>query len=344
MNPEDKELEEKVLRSLFFDIYRGCSEVSIKVPKDSTFFDEDNQEISCYAKHFNFFDQLDVDKHYETSLSKAKKKGLPTRKENLKRLEDSGDWTNKDEMNWLNKKSYVESLKKTQSKMVIPTQIEGIQKQIDEVAQEVAALDSERSSLVGQTCETYASKSLNVYTIYKSLYKDEETKEFLFKEEEMEYLDNYDLSILIGGYNSAVKNLELSQIKKMAISGFFTSYYGLDENHPLSVFNKKSIIDLSFYQLNLLSYSKVLRSIIRNLDPPKELFEDPDKLIEWSEKGEKQRKLMDKAQDTDKDFSVVGAKQKDYDAIGDKRTGDSIFDLAKKKGGELDIMDFLNEQ
>ena len=53
---------------------------------------------------------------------------------------------------------------------------------------------------------------------------------------------------------------------------------------------------------------------------------------------------MDKAKNTEKDFSVVGADKKDYDALGDSRQGDSIFDLAKDKGGELGIMDFLNEQ
>ena len=74
-------------------------------------------------------------------------------------------------------------------------------------------------------------------------------------------------------------------------------------------------------------------------------MDDPDKLLEWSEKGEKARKLMEKSQDGDKAFSVVGAKGDDYKEMGAERKGTSIFDIKGKDGksGELGIMDFISE-
>ena len=137
----------------------------------------------------------------------------------------------------------------------------------------------------------------------------------------------------------------MDSVKKMSLSGFFTSYFSLVEKNPIHIFNVKNICELTFYQLNLLSYAKVLRSIIRNSDPPKHLMDDPDKLLEWSEKGEKARKLMEKSQDGDKAFSVVGARGDDYKEMGAERKGTSIFDLKGKDGksGELGIMDFISE-
>ncbi len=343
MDEQDKEIKEQSLRAAFFDIFNGCSKVVIKPSKASTFFPEGTKTVIAYAKHFCFFDQINLDRIREDAFNKAKTKGLPTKEENLSNLNEQGLWTDKDESNWVSKKSYLETLKKTKAKLVVPSQAEGVQKQIDEVTQEVFEQEAKRTDLIGQTCESYANSILNAQTILGSLYADREMTELLIPKEDVDYVDNVDLGLLIACYNDSVKEITIDKVKKMSVSGFFTSYYALVEKTPLSLFNVKNACELTFYQLNLLSYAKVLRSIIRNTDPPKHLIDDPDALLEWSEKGEKQRKVMEKAQSTDKSFSMVGATKEDYEALGANRKGESIFNKKSESGktGELGIMDFV---
>lgn len=334
--------EEKQLRAAFFDILKGCTFAKIKVPKSSLLASQGQQEINIYVKHLNMLDQVDLDKKELEAFEKAKKNGLPTKEENLKFLESSNQWSKKDESEWGQVKSYLESLKKTKKKLVVPSQIESVQKQIEEQDKKFAVLDQSRTSLIGQTCETYAKSFINSYTISCSLYADENLSQRFLSNEDLEYLDNSDIAILINGYNEAVRPITIDRVKKLSLSSLFTSYYALCEKQPYVMFDR-SVTNLTFYQLNLLTYAKVLRTIIRNTEPPKELMDDPDKLLEWSEKGEKQRKMMEKANSGEKDaFSVVGAQQDDYKKMGVNRTGKSIFDLAGKDG-ELGIMDFIGD-
>jgi hypothetical protein len=344
MDEEDKESKEKQLRVSFFDIYNKCSKLEIEPNSSSAFFNPNKKKIIAYAKHFSFFDQIKLDEIYQKAFVRAKNNGLPSKAETLLALDEQKIWTKEDEKNWLSKKTYLETLTKTKAKLVIESQENAVQKQIDEVESEIYQLESKRSSLIGQTCESYANSILNSETIICSLYEDQSLTKPLIEQEDVDYIDNSDLALLISSYNKGVKNLTIDKIKRMSISGFFTSYFAIVEKNPLSLFRVSTPCELSFYQLNLLSYAKVLRSIIRNTNPPKHLMDDPDKLLEWSEKGEKARKLMEKAQNKDKDFSVVGAKAQDYKNLGADRHGEDIFAKKSKSGkpeGELGIMDFV---
>ena len=343
MDEGSKESKEKELRVSFFDVFNGCSKITINPHPSSSFFSEERKEIIAYAKHFSFFDQIRLDEIYNRAFEKAKLKGLPTKEETLETLNEEKIWETSEEKNWLSKKTYLETLRQTKSKLVIDSQAESVQKQIDEVEKEIFEIESKRSSLIGQTCESYSSSILNAETIICSLYEDVDLRKKLVPEEDIDYVDNNDLGLLISAYNKGVGNLSIDKIKAMSISGFFTSYFAIVEKNPLSLFKVSNPCELTFYQLNLLSYAKVLRSIIRNTDPPKHIMDNPDKLLEWSEKGDKARKLMEKAQSGDKDFSVVGAKQEDYKSLGANRRGKSIFEKASegKKSGELGVMDFV---
>lgn len=338
----EEEDSDKQLRIAFFDILNGYSLIEVDPPPSCSFYDH-GKKITCFAKHFNFFDQVEMDKLHEQSFQRAKNKGLPTRKDNLQFLNESGDWTSSEEREWAGIKSYITTLEKTKAKIAIPSQAQAVQSQIDEQQQAFDLIDSKRASLIGQTCEAYADGFINSYTISSSLYSSEDLTSRLFSDDEVNYLDNRDLSILISAYNESVKYLSIDNIKKMSICGFFTSYYSIVEDSPMSFFKCEDAASLTFYQLNLLSYAKVLRSIIRNMDPPKDIIDDAEKLLEWSEKGEEQRKIMEKGNKEDGSYSVMGASKEDYEEMKVDRSGKSIFDLAKEGGGSLGIMDFINE-
>jgi len=343
---EEKEALEKSLRFAFHDILKGYSRVEITPDNSSTLFNPRKKTIIAFAKHFNFLDQIELDFIYDEAYNKARDSGLPTKSESLASLNESGDWTKKEESDLVQQKSYVETLRKTAAKIMVKSQSESIYEQVDNINKEISEQEKKRSSLIAQTCETYATSVLNSKTIVGSLYDSPELNKLLISEEDIEYIDNSDIGLLVKSFNSSVDHLSIDVIKNMALSGFFTSYFALVEKNPISIFRVKSACDLTFYQLNLLSYAKVLRSIIRNTQVPKHLLDDPDKILEWSEKGEKQRKVMEKASQEEKSFSMVGASKEDYEEMGAQREGVSIFDMAKKKGkngGGLDLMDFVSE-
>ena len=353
---DTEEDEEQGLRFAFSHILRGCSEVVFTPPEHSSMYNSSRPQIKCFAKHFNFFDQIYLDGKYKEAFDRAKSKGLPTKKDRLNFLNESGDWTTADEKKFINDKAFLKNLYETKTKMIVPAQAKAVQKNIDSVEANVNKTERQRNDLIGQICENYANSRLNSETMTYILYEDESCTKHLFSKDDIEYIDNSDIGVLVRAYNEAVKPLSISNIKKLSISSFFTSYFALVEETPNVFFSNKEVYELTFYQLNLLSYAKVLRSIIRHTSPPKHIMNNPDRLLEWSEKGEKAREKIEKARDNDNNYTVVGAKKEDYEEMGASQEGASIFSAANKKGkkgdwgnmkegsaeGEMSLMDFID--
>lgn len=349
-----EEVQDTKLRKGLSDLIRGCSSVTISPEEGSVLYQPSSPKIKGFAKHFGLKDQIHLDEIYNNFFEKASKNGLPTKDEAINRMYEDGDWSEKEEKWVASQRIFLENLKTTKAKLAIKSQAEQVQKNIDNIEQKLLEKEKKRIALIGSTCEHYANLQLNSYTMMYCLFKDEDCTQKLFDKDDEEYLDNSDISLIVRSYNESMQLLSLDQIKKLSISPFFVSYFSLVEDSPGDFFDKK-VHQLSFYQLNLLSYAKVLRSIIKNAGPPKHMHEDPDKLFEWAEKGENARKLMEKSDASD-NFSVVGAKNDDYKEMGVARKGKNIFDKAleknsknkqgkkvEKKSGELGIMDFLGD-
>lgn len=343
---EIQELKEIRLRKVLNSLIKGSSIVEIEPPKSSVLYNSSRKIIKGYAKHFSLQDQIHLDEKYEEYFDKAKSGGIPTKKEALQRMYDSGLWTEEDEKWVASQKEYIKNLEQTKLKLTLDKQIATVQKSIDQVENKLKAKEAKRQKHIGTTCEAYANVQMNSYTMIYSLYEDDLCSSPLFASEDQDYLSHEDIALIIKSYNTSMAELDIEAIKDLSVSPFFTSYFSLIEESPVEFFGK-AVHELSFYQLNLLSYARVLRSIIKHTSPPKHFHRDPDKLLEWAEKGEKARKLMEKGNDSEKSFSMVGAKQDDYQKMGVERQGKDIFNLAKekegKKKGTLSIMDFLDE-
>lgn len=343
---EIEELKEIRLRKALDSLIKGSSLIFIKPTKDSVMYDADRPQIKCFAKHFSLQDQIHLDDKYEEFFDKAKSNGIPTKKEALQRMYDNKLWTEEDEKWVASQKEFIKNLEETKSKLTIERQVKTVQKSIDEVEVKLKAKEAKRQKHIGTTCEAYANVQMNSYTMIYSLYEDSKCEKPLFSKDDQDYLSHEDIALIVKSYNDGMKALDITSIKDLSVSPFFTSYFSLIEEAPAEFFGRP-VYELSFYQLNLLSYARVLRSIIKNTAPPKQYHRNPDKLLEWAEKGEKARKLMEKGNSDQKAFSMVGAKQEDYENMGVERKGKDIFDLAKqkegKKKGTLSIMDFLDE-
>jgi hypothetical protein len=322
--PSDKEL-----RKIFFDIVEGFSDMETALGE-------------CTIKHFNNHDQHALEQHHEDIYNKAKKNGLPTEKESLELLREEDLWSEEEEGKLTELKNYRDNLSSTKKNLIIPSQIESINEDIKKADKDYSDLFVKRQSLLTETCESYAKNKNNDYSIYLCLYKKGDRTEKFLEWDAFCELPKTKLGELFNDYITCSKHLSLSNIKYLAISPMFSSYYNLLGSKNLHDFFKKPVYELTFYQLNLLNYTKVLNSILENVEGiPESIKSNPDDLIDYAESKQKNKNVVEKSKDK-QGFSVVGATKKDMDEMGvSDELAVSPFELAKEKGS-LTIEDFQN--
>ncbi len=319
--------EEKTLRKVLTDVINGYSFV-------------EHEEEHAFVKHFGSKEQQELELHHDAIYKRAQRYGLPTKEEALQFVKDEGLWSDEEEHELNTNKNYFDTLKKTKKNLVIPSQIEDIQKDIDEVKNKISIAEAKRNSLMSETCEGYAKNKSNDYSIYISFYKNKECTEKLFSHDDFEQLTKEEISQWFESYLNVTNHLTISNIKYLSISNIFSMYYNLLGAHNLYQIIEKPVYDFSFYQLNLLNYSKVLHSIIENHSKiPEHIRKDPDELLNYAETANKNKNMIKKSRDR-QGYSVMGASEKDMKQMGVQDEGAiTLNDLAKKKGN-LTIEDF----
>lgn len=320
--PTDKEL-----RKVFAEIIDGytCSEAEGR---------------NVVIRHLNNADQYALERHYDTIYNRAREKGLPTEEESLEVMIEADVWSREEESAIADLEVYVKNLEQTKKNLIIPSQITKINKDIDEGTADLLEKKNKRKSLLSETCESYARNKNNDYSIYLSLYRDKDLKEKFFTWDEFCEVPKSQLNEWFVTYMNETKHLSPENIKYLAINAMFALYYNLLGSKNLHTFFPQPIYELSFYQLNLLNYGKILNSILENIEGiPEEIKKEPDDLLAYAESKNKHKDLVDKSKDK-QGFSVMGATKKDMDEIGvSDELAVSPFELAKKKGA-LTIEDF----
>lgn len=326
---EQKAPEEKILRRVLSEIIREYSIFEYK-------------EKTVYIKHFRQFDQSELESHYDSVFNRAKKQGLPTEEETIEMLKTEGLWTEEDESEYLSQEKYLNNLKETKKNLIIPSQIEQIEKDIEESNKNFQKLLSKKNSLLSETCESYAKKKNNDYSLYLSFYKNEKCTEKFYTKEDFESVSKGELNDLLEKYVLETKHLSIDNIKYLAISGVFSMYYGLLGKENLYTFFQKPVYEYTYYQLNLLNYARILNTIVENAENmPDSVKEHPDRILDFAEAKRKNKDIISKTKDK-QGASIVGATKKDMDEMGvSDPLSVSPFDLAKKKGS-LTIEDFQN--
>ena len=321
--------DDKILRKVLSDIIDGASFVR-------------NKGNFGYVKHFGNKDQEELESYYDSIFDKAKFNGLPTEKEAFDLLKKEDLWTEKDESEYKSNKKYIESLNETKNNLIIPSQINEVEKDILETQKKLNEIEVQRRELLSETCENYARNKSNDYSIYLSFYKDKECSKKLFSQEEYEELSKKELTDWFLRYSETTRHLSIDSIKYLAISNVFTIYYNILGQKQLYKFFDKPVYQYSFYQLNLLNYAKVLHSILENVEKiPESIKKHPDQILSFAEAKNRNKDVVQKSQNK-QGFSVVGASKKDMKEIGvSDELSVSPFQLAKEKG-HLTIEDFQN--
>jgi len=302
--------------------------------------------ISCdlgkfYFKHINISDQVLLDESKNEYIEEAKKRGIPTVDEALMNLKEEGYWTDKDENAIKQEEVFLLKITEQKKNAYLKSQIDLLNKQINDSVKKLNELKNKRSSYLGNTCENYAEQRVTEEFLKFTVYKDTSLNNLYFTNEEFDELSSDDLSALIVLYNKTLVDFSETQIQRLVLDDFFSYYMPYCED-PIHFYGKP-IINLTYNQLRLILYARYFKNILSTNDKiPEDYRKDPDKLIDYVNANEKAK---DKIKNKDNQAqSIVGATKEDYKYInmdkGDKK-GLSLAEEAKKKGGSLDMKDLM---
>ena len=302
--------------------------------------------ISCnlgkfYFKHINVSDQVLLDESKDQYIEEAKNRGIPTVEEALINLKEEGYWAEKDETAIKQEEVFLLKITEQKKNTYLKSQIDTLNKQINDSLTKLNELKNKRSSYLGNTCENYAEQRVTEEFLKFTLFKDADLKNLYFTDDEFDELSSDDLSLLIGFYNKTLTEFADSRIQRLVLEDFFTYYMPYCED-PIHFYGKP-IINLTYNQLRLILYARYFKNILSTNDKiPENYRKDPDKLIDYINANEKAKEKM---QEKDNQAtSIVGATKEDYKYINmDKGSAKSVSlsEEAKKKGGSLDMKDLM---
>lgn len=305
-NDEDKDSS---LRKAFLDIVKGYSRSSLNGK-------------ALFIKHLNILDQDFLDDKFQEKLKSFKKIGIESEKAILERLDKAGEWTSADEHQLTQQKDFVKNLEKTKKALVIPSQIEQVKGRIEHANSQVEEIELKKRNLLSESAESFANRYLNDISIYYAFFSDPELSEPFYSQEDFDHLDRKDIYKLVSIYNKSSERISITTIKNLALSGLFVNYFNINEKQGNELFRRPTI-ELSFYQLNLITYAKVFKSIFKNIpDIPEDMRDDPEKLLEFAESGHKLKEKLEELKKKNarsgqnRAQSVVGASKKDLEKWG----------------------------
>lgn len=290
------------LRRIYAEVCRGYSE--------ARYLDE-----PIFVKHLTIFDQTEIDSLREEAFEAAAKRGMLTEEQKLKWLETKGLWTKKEELELAMQRGYVENLEKTRSTRSLAWQIKQVDGQLVGARNKLHELTGKRIRLVGLTTEQVADQKVQYEYMRLSFFGELAMKTPLFARDDLNALDDQTVETLLSIYIRAVTQFSPENLRKIAIAPFFVNYFYLCGDDIKSFFGKP-IVDLTYYQTNILSYGQYFKSIMTQNDVPKEHADDPDKIEDYIRRSRNMRTMMAKTDANADRVALIGATSQDIKDLG----------------------------
>ena len=296
-------------------------------------FDFKGQTV--FFRHFNFEDQSILFSSHDKHHAKAVSRGIQEEEDVLKKLNEDGTWTKDEEISIKEKESYIETLEKTKSKIILPSQRKSHQELINQEKFSLVEMRMKRKELIGKTATEYAHNRSNEDFLRNLLYNDSSLSTLIFSDEDFGEIDPDDLQILLNQYYETMNKLNDETIQKMVLEDPFSLYLSYCEK-PFDLFGKP-LIKLSVFQLKTLAYGRMFLNIFQNVEKiPDSIRKDPQALISFAESSRNKDKIMGKAKDNSA-TAVFGAQKEDLDFVDSEAKQVSLGELLKKNGGQLNM-------
>jgi hypothetical protein len=317
------------------------------------FSEEKINKKTFYFKHPNFSEYFGIYNNYDVILKDVQRQGLPTEEDKIKEAIEEGWWSKEKEMEMQGLKKTVENLIKTKSKLVLPSQREGIDKQIRRTQGILMTFAKERNEIVSFTAEDYTSKRFLDETVIALTFKNRELTEYAFTQEDYYNLSDGFSDKIKGAFNKYSNVFGALSLKHVAASGFFQNLVYLNED-AYSFWGKPTVL-CTKYQIDLLVYGKMYKNLIRNYAEngkpvPDDVVSDAEKFVLWVENQTPDKKgspikSRKKTGGNNMVSSTVGATPEDLKKMGtqiDKlKGGKTLLQMAQEAGGTLEKEQYL---
>ncbi len=304
----------------------------IQILDSRTAFDLNGQRL--FIRHFSLRDQNLISSFYQKYEKIAISKGIETSEQIYKRLKEEGDWTEEDDLKISEMQTYVDNLKKTKSKIFLPSQKESHQKLIDQEESKLNFLLARKSELVSISTEDFANKRSNEEFLRSLIYKDEKLEHLAFSDEEFGELSSTDISEISKKYYDISKKLSDVNIQKIVLQDFFNMYLSACENPYF--FYGKFISELSVFQVKLCLFGRIFYNIFQYHDDiPEDIKKEPQAIFDFVDSKKNRESLVDKYKDGA--TAVFGATEKDLDILDPSARKISLSEEIKKNGGSLNM-------
>lgn len=316
-----------LLKSLYGEICLGFSE-----------FEHSGKPI--FIKHFTEIENGMLNKKREVFIREALEKGLEQKEDKLIFLMREKLWDREKEVEIDSLKKQVSDTNLILQNLIIKKQINEAKNKIKSFETKISDLEKEKASLLGFCAEDYVEKSFNELFMFEAFFKNENLKEKYFTREEFENLDELDLMELIKSLNLFYQKFSLKEVKRLAACSFLMSLFHLCNDNAY-YFYGKYVKDLTVFQANLFSQCKYFKSLIQNKaqsNPPEDVSEDPDKMIDWYEMIISSD--IGNADDQALGVGHVGASTEELQKMAGGGAA-TLAEIAKKKGNKLTREDFL---
>lgn len=311
---------------LICEIFDGYSEITFR-------------NKTLFLRHINIHDQRMLNSCFERQKQRAIEAEVPTEKEKLEELRQTGEWLEKDELEIESKKSYIDNMLQTKKQLELKSQKKSLQDTIDAETAELNKLLFRRNQLVGKTAEDFANIRANEEFIRNIIYSDRELKQLAFSEEDFNLFEQEDLDHLVSQYSQLSQKINDETIQEAVLSDHFTLYLGRIENHN---FFSRPVIYLSINQLKILAYGKMFLNIFQNVDNiPESVKKSPKDLLDFVETQRKRQEKEQKGKKNHQMTGMVGASREDLESYDPTAKRLDLNAELKKKGGKLNTEDFV---
>lgn len=300
------------LKSIYLDICRGFSTASVG---DNT----------VYFKHLDVTDSIQIERASESYRQKAITAGVPTEKEKVAWLQTKGLWTVQQQQELTMLADYIAQLEKNKGNSFLKSQLDRQKQLILEQKELYEKKLTERALLVGETCERIVNKKINLDYLCLFTFRDEHCKEAVFTKSAANEMEDGELYPYLAKYIETVAEFSEMTLKKIAVSGFFTSFFYHASGKPEAFFGLP-VWKLTYNQSNLLSYGSFFRSIFENVKIPDNIRDDPVKIEEYASLKDRADSMI-KGNGKDGYTGIVGATNEDIEILnGNKNVKVDIVD------------------
>jgi len=292
-----------------------------------------------YFKHLLQHEQRDIISKTSLLHGEAVSKGLQTEEEALADSIHQEMWTQEEEDLIKKYESEIKSLNNVYSQIVLPSQKKKMVKEIEDKNVLINNMRSDRSGILGLTCEKYVNNAIQKIIVESMLFYDKEYKNPVF---DSLYINEQTKEIQMYVFQKDFfSKFQDKNISKAVLSGHFSLYLPFCED-VIGVFGQP-LKNLTNFQLKLISYARYFLSIFKNSSEkiPENVAKDPDLLIGFYENQHSDSRKVDHS-GREGASTYFGADKEDIELL--KKNGESVVNLSeeiKKKGGSLNMKEMM---